>query len=348
MNTSSCLFPRINALDGQLPWPERYRPKLIDDIVSHEMIIKSLKNFIINKTLPHMLFFGQSGTGKTSTIMCCTKEIYGDYEDCMVLRLNASNERGIETVRVKIKSFVSNQNSIFFQPEQQRGKPKMFKLVILDEIDSMTVEAQGMLRQSIEKNSASTRFCLICNNIDKVNPALRSRCAAFHFMPLKPIHMKKRLGEIRDLENISCGDDVLDVIMSLSKGDMRNAINILQSTKSFGNQRVLINDIYKISGFCLPSIIGEIYDVLICLMKGERKLFQTVNKITDIVCENNITIFNLLDELKNLVMSRELTTTEKIYLIDNFAKNEEYDSVSVDQKNLIMNIASLFVLVNKN
>src|SRR5688500_13444594 len=108
---------KIGTLENQLPWTEKYRPKMIDDIISHEMIIKSLKNFITNKTLPHMLFFGLSGTGKTSTIMCCAKEIYGDYEDCMVLRLNASNERGIETVRVKIKSFVSNQNSIFFKPE---------------------------------------------------------------------------------------------------------------------------------------------------------------------------------------------------------------------------------------
>jgi len=335
---------------NQLPWTEKYRPQMIDDIISHETIVKSLKKFIINKTLPHMLFFGLSGTGKTSTIMCCAREIYGAYEDCMVLRLNASNERGIETVRVKIKSFVSNQNSIFFKPEvvKQKNQPNMFKLVILDEIDSMTVEAQGMLQQSIEKNSSSTRFCLICNNIDKINPALRSRCAPFHFMPLRPQHMKKRLNDIKKLENISCKDDVLDVIIILSKGDMRNAINILQSTKSFGNKNVVIDDIYRISGYCLPIVIENIYKILMKLMKGKAKLCETTNEIINIVCENNITIFNLLDELKNLVMDSKLTPQSKIFLIDNFAKNEEYDSVNVDQKNIIMNISSLFLLVNKN
>uniref|UniRef100_A0A6C0CAG9 AAA+ ATPase domain-containing protein n=1 Tax=viral metagenome TaxID=1070528 RepID=A0A6C0CAG9_9ZZZZ len=323
---------------------------MIDDIISHEMIIRSLKNFIMNKTLPHMLFFGLSGTGKTSTIMCCAREIYGEYEDCMVLRLNASNERGIETVRVKIKSFVSNRNSIFFKPEivKQKDTPNMFKLVILDEIDSMTVEAQGMLRQSIEKNSSSTRFCLICNNIDKINPALRSRCAPFHFMPLRAQDMKKRLGEIKKIEKISCANDVLDIIVTLSKGDMRNAITILQSTKSFGKKDVTIDDIYKISGYCLPSIIQNVYDILIKLMNGDAKLFETVNLIVNIICDNNITIFNLLDELKNFVMNSKISATKKIFLIDNFAKNEEYDSVNVDQKNIIMNISSLFVLVNKN
>ena len=164
---SSYEYSSIKKTDriNQLPWIEKYRPKEIDQVISHKEIITSLKKFIEKKSLPHLLFFGPSGSGKTSTIKCCANEIYGKYIDCMILELNASNERGIETVRTKIKNFVCNRNSIFL-PLNVRG---IFKLVILDEIDSMTVEAQGMLRQTIEKHSSTTRFCLICNDIDKIN-----------------------------------------------------------------------------------------------------------------------------------------------------------------------------------
>src|SRR6476620_8440699 len=112
------MFPYKNNIDNmfdqkkQLPWVEKYRPNKINHIISHQEIILSLKKFIEKKTLPHLLFFGPSGSGKTSTIKCCAAEIYGLYTDCMILELNASNERGIETVRTKIKNFVSNRNSI--------------------------------------------------------------------------------------------------------------------------------------------------------------------------------------------------------------------------------------------
>ena len=113
--------------EKQLPWIEKYRPSDINQIISHDDIILSLKRFICKKSLPHLLFYGPSGSGKTSTIKCCAKEIYGQYIDCMILELNASNERGIETVRTKIKNFVCNRNSIFL-PMEMRG---IFKLVIL-------------------------------------------------------------------------------------------------------------------------------------------------------------------------------------------------------------------------
>ncbi len=206
--------------EKQLPWIEKYRPTEINRIISHKEIINSLQSFIKMRTLPNLLFFGPSGSGKTSTILCCANEIYNQYTACMVLQLNASNERGIETVRTKIKNFVSNRNSIFL-PE---GIRRIFKLVILDEIDSMTVEAQGMLRQTIEKNSNSTRFCLICNDIDKINIALQSRCALFRFSPIKMIDMKNRLIEICAFEKIEHDDDALDAIIKISRGDMNCVI----------------------------------------------------------------------------------------------------------------------------
>lgn len=331
-------------MDRQLPWIEKYRPKDLNRIISHTDIILSLRKFIDKKSLPHLLFFGPSGSGKTSTIKCCANEIYGQYASCMTLELNASNERGIETVRTKIKNFVTNRNSIFLPKEMG----PMFKMVILDEIDSMTVEAQGMLRQTIEKNSSTTRFCLICNDIDKINPALQSRCARYCFSPLKSKDMQNRFDEICQLENILCDKNAIDAIIKLSKGDMRSGINMLQHINiTTGKNKITSDSVYKVSGYCMPQIIAEIFGTLTSLSKKKITLIECTQSITDIVIENNITIFNMLEELKNSVIRSKYSIEQKIFLIDNFACNEIYDSVNVDHKNILMIIASLFVVVSK-
>nr|QZX43235.1 ATPase family [Mimivirus sp.] len=326
-----------------LPWIEKYRPKDMNHIISHEEITLALKSFIETKSLPHLLFFGPSGSGKTSTIKCCASKLYDKYTDCMILELNASNERGIETVRTKIKNFVSSKNTIFLPVELRN----IFKLVILDEIDSMTVEAQGMLRQTIEKNSKTTRFCLICNDIDKINLALQSRCSLFRFSPLGDNDMYKRLKDICKIENVKYTKGVIEAIINISKGDMRSAINTLQHVNLTVNNKITINDVYKISGHCMPERILEIFNISMNLSKKQNNLYDFVEKITNIVVENNITIFNLLAELKNIVMESKLTINQKIYLIDNFAKNEYYDAVNVDSKNILMILASLFISVNE-
>ena len=329
--------------DRQLPWVEKYRPKQIDHIISHKEIILSLKKFIEKRTLPHLLFFGPSGSGKTSTIKCCASEIYGLYMDCMILELNASNERGIETVRTKIKNFVANKNSIFLPKEIGT----IFKLVILDEIDSMTVEAQGMLRQTIEKNSVTTRFCLICNDIDKINPALQSRCASYRFAPLNSSDMKIRLKEICQLEKISCDKNAIDGIIKISKGDMRASINTLQHVKLTVNKKITIENVYRISGHCMPEIITNVFNHFISLSKKKIVLKECIDKVTDIVIDNNITIFNLLEELKNIVIKSNFSIVQKIYLIDKFAQNEIYDAVNVEPRSILMILSSIFVIVSK-
>ena len=327
----------------QLPWIEKYRPKKIDQIISHQEIIKSLKKFIALNTFPHLLFFGPSGSGKTSTIICCAHEIYGQYRDYMTLQLNASNERGIETVRTKIKNFVANKNSIFLPVEFRN----IFKLVILDEIDSMTVEAQGMLRQTIEKNSVTTRFCLICNDIDKINIALQSRCTLFRFSPLNSHDMHLRLSDICDLESIKYDRDAIDAIIKISKNDMRSAINSLQYIDCAYDKRLTVENIYLISGYCMPAINHDIFAILLDVHKNKTKLREAVDRIIDIVVDNNITVFNLLDELKNIVLASKFSNSQKIYLIDHLAQNEIYDAANVDLSVIVMIIASLFVVMRE-
>jgi replication factor C subunit 3/5 len=149
-----------------LPWVEKYRPSALQELISHEDIIKTIRKFISEDKLPHLLFYGPPGTGKTSTILACAKEIYSTKEcNSMVLELNASDDRGINVVRGQILNFASTR-TIF-----NSG----YKLVILDEADSMTNDAQNALRRIIEKFTENVRFCLICNYLSKIIPALQSR-----------------------------------------------------------------------------------------------------------------------------------------------------------------------------
>ena len=175
-----------------IPWIEKYRPNNINDIVYHDDIRNTLKKLISNKKFPHTIFFGPPGTGKTSTILACAKEIYGEGYKTMVLELNGSDDRGIKVIREQIKGF-SEYNQLFC-----RG----VKLVILDEADSMTYDAQFALRRVIENYTHNTRFCLICNYISKLIPALQSRCITFRFSNINSDCSLIKLREIINEENI--------------------------------------------------------------------------------------------------------------------------------------------------
>jgi DNA replication protein DnaC len=168
-----------NEKNKNIPWVEKYRPGSLNEIVSQTHAITSIKKFVKNRQLPHLLLYGQSGVGKTSTIMACAKEMYGDNYSIMVLNINASEERGIDVIRGKIKDFVSTKG-IYTE-----DTTNYYKLVILDEADAITSDAQAMLRRVIENHTENVRFCLICNNVKKINYALQSRCTCFKFSPLK-------------------------------------------------------------------------------------------------------------------------------------------------------------------
>jgi replication factor C subunit 3/5 len=211
-----------NNMENQndfLPWVEKYRPKTIDEIISHAQNIETIKKLLIGGSLPHLLFHGSSGTGKTSTIMALAKEIYGNNIRLMVMKLDASDDRGINSVREDIKGFAEKSNMF------QKG----VRLIILDEADSMTFDAQFALRRIIEKYSATIRFCLICNYENKIIPAIRSRCANFRFSNIDIKHICLKLNQIANIENIKYEPNVIETIATLAKGDLRKAINLIQS-----------------------------------------------------------------------------------------------------------------------
>ncbi|KAI9299613.1 YNL290Wp-like protein [Cunninghamella echinulata] len=173
-----------------LPWVEKYRPKSLDQVVSHEEITDTLKTFMERNRLPHLLFYGPPGTGKTTTILACARQIYGEKFQSSILELNASDDRGIDVVREQIKNFASTR-TIYSSG---------FKLIILDECDNMTNQAQSALRRVIEKYTKNVRFCIICNYVSKIIPAIQSRCTRFRFSPLALEQVDHRLTTVVDAE----------------------------------------------------------------------------------------------------------------------------------------------------
>jgi replication factor C subunit 2/4 len=212
-----------------LPWVEKYRPQVISDISYHTDIMNMLHNCVETNNMPHLLFYGPPGTGKTSSILAICRELYGDHFSARVVEMNASDERGINVVRQKIKHFAKLSVGT---GNNKLGKPiPAYKMIILDEADCMTREAQDALRVIIEKHCAVTRFCFICNYISQMIEPIKSRCAIFNFKPLDSKSMRARLTHIATEENMKCKDSVFDVLIDLSNGDMRKAIMNLQNIK---------------------------------------------------------------------------------------------------------------------
>jgi len=313
-----------------LPWTEKYRPKDLDNILSHKDSISALKTLIKNKCLPHLLFYGPPGTGKTSCIMACAKELYGKYYPYMVMELNASDDRGIEVVRSKIKQFITGDN-VFFgnNPEERKD---IFKLVILDEADAMTPDAQAILRKLVEKYTYKTRFCLICNYIQNINTALQSRCTKFRFAPLNKLDIEYKINDVAKIENIKITKSGIDTIIKVSNGDLRRVLNILQSTSMIFDE-VNEKTVNNCLGYPLNEQIKTIYDSL--LNDEYNKIFE---KITNIRTKFGISLHDIMleihDILINLILTNNYTLLTKkqiLNILSNLQNIELNQSVSINE-----------------
>lgn len=330
---------KTNQSISTLPWIEKYRPGTLDQILSQDDIIKTLKIFVKNKCLPHMLFYGIPGTGKTSTINACAKELYGSSFKLMVMELNASDDRGIDVVRTKIKQFVMSKGICF--DSNKKDVMNMFKLVILDETDAMTAEAQAILRKVIEDFTDNTRFCLICNYIQSITPALQSRCVRFRFAPLLKKNMIEKIDEICEKENIKVTDQGKNVVINRSNGDMRKLLNILQSTslaysvineknintclgyprksmmkeivdnlvnKNFKDCYYNVKNVQKENSLALGDIINELHNMLLQKLTEDRTDNENINKL------NNKKIMDILDKMRYIEYNQYSTTTDDLQL----------------------------------
>ncbi|VWU49661.1 replication factor C subunit 2, putative [Hepatocystis sp. ex Piliocolobus tephrosceles] len=243
-----------------LPWVEKYRPKKLDDIVHQTNAISMLKEVIKTKNMPHLIFYGPPGTGKTSAINALAHELFGPENiNERVLELNASDDRGINVVREKIKAYTrisiskNKINSITNEPLPS------WKIVVLDEADMMTEDAQSALRRIIEIYSTVTRFILICNYIHKITDPIFSRCSCYRFQGI-PLNVKKeKLLQICKNENITISDEALDKIIVTTEGDLRRAVSTIQLCSCI-NPNITTESVLDISGLPPDDIIIKIME----------------------------------------------------------------------------------------
>ncbi|KAL5476166.1 hypothetical protein EMCRGX_G026080 [Ephydatia muelleri] len=295
-----------------IPWVEKYRPHSVDDLVYQDEVVTVLKKCLQGADVPNLLFYGPPGTGKTSAILAVSRQLYGaELFKSRVLELNASDERGIQVVREKIKSFA--QQSVSSTLRADGHTSPSFKIIILDEADSMTNSAQAALRRTMEKESKTTRFCLICNYVSRIIEPLTSRCSKFRFKPLAIDVLKSRLEYIAEKEGVNCQQGVIDKMVQVSEGDLRKAITFLQSAHRYKTgDAIAPKDILEIAGVIPEHIIeglikacySDCYDQLqTCvksLMAEGYSCAQTINQLHDRL----VTDESLTDQCKSVISER--------------------------------------------
>ena len=308
-----------------LPWVEKYRPKDLNSIISHTNILNTLQNLINYNKLPHLIFYGPPGTGKTTTILACAKQIYGENYKSIILELNGSDERGISVVREHIKDFSNTQIML----SQIMNIDYKYKLVILDEADSMTIDAQFALRRVIENCSKNTRFCIICNYLTKIIPGIQSRCTVLKFTPIQFDEHYKYINNIINLEKINITEDCVNNILKISEGDMRKSINILQSLYLINSNNIIITkDLYQMIGYLEPDKSIEMMNYLF----EEKSLNEIYTIILKFKEENNLSINDIIKELSNFLLKNDnIPTSKLIKIFDKLAQIEVYLTNNVNQ-----------------
>jgi replication factor C subunit 2/4 len=263
------------VIKSKVPWVDKYRPKKLDEIVQQDEIKTILKQSLIYKNIPHLLLYGPPGTGKTSIILACCYELFGpNIFSERVIELNASGEGGIGIVRTKITDFAKKS---LCNPDPRYPSPD-FKIIILDEADAMTTEAQSALRKVIEEYSSNTRFCFICNYINQIIEPIISRCMKFRFKPILEKNIITKMEEICSKENFNIDKNILEKINFISKGDARKSIIILQNLKYIYDYKGSINtdDVYSITGYVPEKIVRKVFNKCI---KKETELKEIIKYI---------------------------------------------------------------------
>src|SRR5271157_2552915 len=252
-----------------LMWVEKYRPKKLTEVVDLRDIVESLKAFMKNpKTMPHLMFAGIPGTGKTTLALCIAHELFGPNWKSFTLELNASDERGIDTVRERIKDFSRYSRAGFGNIP--------FALIILDECDQMTGPAQTALRRIMETSSRTSRFILICNQSSKIIEPIQSRCAIFRFSRLDKRAMKDHLECLAKKENVKLTPEAAERIVDFSEGDLRHAINALQTAAAYKDGVVDEKTVSLIIGEASPMQVQQMIRKALFgdFMEARKKMYE--------------------------------------------------------------------------
>ena len=281
-------------------WIERFRPRDFKEIIGQDAIVKRIEAFVKQKNLPHLLLSGPAGVGKSSLALVAAKQLFGDSWRQNFLELNASDDRGIDVVRNTIKDFARTK-SIGNSP---------FKIILLDESDSLTRDAQQALRRTMEQYSRTCRFILSCNYSSRIIDPIQSRCTIFRFKPLEKESINKIIDNISKEEKLKVNDKARAALIYVSGGDVRRLENVMQSCSTMSRE-ITEELVYEIISAAKPKEIREILDFAV---KG--KFENARDKLLDVMLKHGLSGLDIIKQIQSEIWSLDLKDERKIELVD--------------------------------